>query len=287
MYNNRKEGMRMSYVAQTTLARSVSYSGIGLHAAEEVHMVMCPAAANTGIVFIRTDLPGRPSVKAHLSNVTNTMRATTLEDGEAKVFTVEHVLSALNGLQIDNCIIEMDSAEPPVADGSSLNFVELIQQAGVKELDEPRQELVVHKQHLVQENDKFIAIVPYDGFRITFTSINPHPLLGVQFFDAEITKESYIKEIAYARTIAFTEELDMMKKLGLGKGGTLENVVVYDKTGCLSVPRVDDELVRHKVLDVIGDMAMIGRPLRGHIIAVKSSHKLNSLLTNKIVEELD
>lgn len=277
----------MSYVAQTTLAGSVSYSGIGLHAAEEVHMVMCPAAANTGIVFIRTDLPGRPSVKAHLSNVTNTMRATTLEDGEAKVFTVEHVLSALNGLQIDNCIIEMDSAEPPVADGSSLNFVELIQQAGVKELDEPRQELVVHKQHLVQENDKFIAIVPYDGFRITFTSINPHPLLGVQFFDAEITKESYIKEIAYARTIAFTEELDMMKKLGLGKGGTLENVVVYDKTGCLSVPRVDDELVRHKVLDVIGDMAMIGRPLRGHIIAVKSSHKLNSLLTNKIVEELD
>lgn len=277
----------MSYVAQTTLAKSVSYSGIGLHAAEEVHMVMCPAAANTGIVFIRTDLPGRPSVKAHLSNVTNTMRATTLEDGEAKVFTVEHVLSALNGLQIDNCIIEMDSAEPPVADGSSLNFVELIQQAGVKELDELRQELVVHKQHLVQENDKFIAIVPYDGFRITFTSINPHPLLGVQFFDAEITKESYIKEIAYARTIAFTEELDMMKKLGLGKGGTLENVVVYDKTGCLSVPRVDDELVRHKVLDIIGDMAMIGRPLRGHIIAVKSSHKLNSLLTNKIIEELD
>lgn len=250
-------------------------------------MVLCPAPANTGIVFIRTDLPGRPSVKAHLSNVTNTMRATTLEDGEAKVFTVEHVLSALNGLQIDNCIIEMDSAEPPVADGSSLNFVELIERAGVQELDEPRRELVVRRQHLVQEDDKFIAIVPYDGFRITFTSINPHPLLGVQFFDAEITKESYVKEIAYARTIAFTEELEMMKQLGLGKGGTLENVVVYDKEECLSVPRVDDELVRHKVLDIIGDMAMIGRPLKGHIIAVKSSHKLNSLLTNKIAEELD
>ena len=277
----------MSNVAQTTLAKSVSYSGIGLHAAEEVHMVLCPAPATTGIVFIRTDLPGRPSVKAHLSNVTNTMRATTLEDGEAKVFTVEHVLSALNGLQIDNCIIEMDSAEPPVADGSSLNFVELIEQAGVQELDEPRRELVVRRQHLVQEDDKFIAIVPYDGFRITFTSINPHPLLGVQFFDAEITKESYVKEIAYARTIAFTEELEMMKQLGLGKGGTLENVVVYDKEECLSVPRVDDELVRHKVLDIIGDMAMIGRPLKGHNIAVKSSHKLNSLLTNKIAEELD
>ena len=285
--NKRKEGIFMSNVAQTTLAKSVSHSGIGLHAAEEGHMGLCPAPANTGIVFIRTDLPGRPSVKAHLSNVTNTMRATTLEDGEAKVFTVEHVLSALNGLQIDNCIIEMDSAEPPVADGSSLNFVELIEQAGVKELDEARRELVVRRQHLVQEDDKFIAIVPYDGFRITFTSINPHPLLGVQFFDAEITKESYVKEIAYARTIAFTEELEMMKQLGLGKGGTLENVVVYDKEECLSVPRVDDELVRHKVLDIIGDMAMIGRPLKGHIIAVKSSHKLNSLLTNKIAEELD
>ncbi len=276
----------MSYVAQTTLAGAVSYSGIGLHAAREVHMVLRPAPANTGIVFVRTDLPGRPSVKAHFSNVTNTMRATTLECGEAKVFTVEHVLSALRGLQIDNCLVEMDSAEPPVADGSSLNFVELIEKAGVVPLDAPRQELVIQKQHLVQEEDKFIAVIPYDGFRITFTSINPHPLLGVQFFDAEITRDTYIREIAYARTIAFTEELEMLRKLGLGKGGTLENVVVYDKDTCLSVPRVADELVRHKVLDIIGDLAMVGRPLRGHIIAVKSSHKLNNLLAKKIMEEL-
>ncbi len=273
-------------IAQTTLADSVSYSGIGLHAAQEVHMVMRPAPANTGIVFIRTDLPGQPSVQAHLSKVTNTMRATTLEDGEAKVFTVEHVLSALNGLQVDNCIVEMDSAEPPVADGSSLNFVELIQKAGIQSLKEPRREIVIQKQHLIQEDDKFIAVIPYDGFRITFTSINPHPLLGVQFFDAEITPDEYIKEIAYARTIAFTEELAMIRKLGLGKGGNLENTIVYDKTTCLSKVRSADELVRHKVLDVIGDISLLGRPIRGHIIAVKSSHKLNNLLTHDIFKEL-
>lgn len=271
---------------QTTLAGSVSYSGIGLHAAQEVHMVMRPAPANTGIVFIRTDLPGQPSVRAHLSKVTNTMRATTLEDGEAKVFTVEHVLSALNGLQVDNCIVEMDSAEPPVADGSSLNFVELIQKAGIQSLKEPRQEIVIQKQHLIQEDDKFIAVIPYDGFRITFTSINPHPLLGVQFFDAEITPDVYVKEIAYARTIAFTAELEMIRKLGLGKGGNLENTIVYDETTCLSKARSADELVRHKVLDVIGDISLLGKPIRGHIIAVKSSHKLNNLLTHDIFKEI-
>ncbi len=273
-------------IAQTTLADSVSYSGIGLHAAQEVHMVMRPAPANTGIVFIRTDLPGQPSVRAHLSKVTNTMRATTLEDGEAKVFTVEHVLSALHGLQVDNCIVEMDSAEPPVADGSSLNFVELIQKAGIQSLKEPRQEIVIQKQHLIQEDDKFIAVIPYDGFRITFTSINPHPLLGVQFFDAEITPDVYVKEIAYARTIAFTAELEMIRKLGLGKGGNLENTIVYDETTCLSKVRSADELVRHKVLDVIGDISLLGRPIRGHIIAVKSSHKLNNLLTHDIFKEI-
>lgn len=271
---------------QTTLAGSVSYSGIGLHAAQEVHMVMRPAPANTGIVFIRTDLPGQPSVRAHLSKVTNTMRATTLEDGEAKVFTVEHVLSALNGLQVDNCIVEMDSAEPPVADGSSLNFVELIQKAGIQSLKEPRQEIVIQKQHLIQEDDKFIAVIPYDGFRITFTSINPHPLLGVQFFDAEITPDVYVKEIAYARTIAFTAELEMIRKLGLGKGGNLENTIVYDETTCLSKVRSADELVRHKVLDVIGDISLLGKPIRGHIIAVKSSHNLNNLLTHDIFKEI-
>lgn len=277
----------MSDVAQTTLAGPVSYNGIGLHAANEVHMVLRPAPADTGIIFVRTDLPGHPSVPAHLSFVTNTMRATTLENGEAKVFTVEHLLSALNGLQIDNCIVEMDSVEPPVADGSSLNFVELIEKAGVISLDAPRHVLTIKRQHLVQEDDKFIAIVPYDGFRITFTSINPHPLLGVQFMDTEVAEREYVRDVAPARTIAFTQELEMLQKMGLGKGGTIENVVVYDETTCLSKLRFSDELVRHKVLDVVGDMSLVGKPIKGHIIAVKSSHKLNNLLANQIWEEFN
>lgn len=277
----------MTNVVQTTLARPVSYSGIGLHAANEVHMVLRPAPADTGIVFVRTDLAGNPSVPAQLAYVTNTMRATTLEQGEAKVFTVEHLLSALQGMAVDNCIVEMDSVEPPVADGSSLTFVRLIEQAGIQKLNMPRRVLTVRRQHLVQEEDKFIAILPYDGFRITFTSINPHPLLGVQFSDTEITKDNYIRDIAFARTIAFTKELAMLKKLGLGKGGTLENTIVYDDTTCLSVLRSDDELVRHKVLDVIGDMALLGRSLKGHIIAVKSSHKLNNMLARQISEEMN
>ena len=276
----------MSPTAQTTLAHDVSFNGIGLHAANEVHMVLRPAPADTGIVFIRTDLPEKPSVQAHLTNVTNTMRATTLEKGSAKVFTVEHPLSALYGMEIDNCFVEMDSVEPPVADGSSLTFVKLIEEAGVHELDVPRRPLVIQKQHLIQDGDKFIALVPHDCFRITFTSINPHPMLGVQFFDSMITKSSYINEVSFARTIAFTEELEMLKKLGLGKGGTIENVVVYDKTSCLSVPRSDDELVRHKVLDIIGDLSLLNRPIQGHVIAVKSSHTLNNQLTHQIFEEL-
>ena len=150
----------------------------------------------------------------------------------------------------------------------------------------PRNVYAVTKQRVVQEDDKFIAVLPYDGFRITFTSINPHPLLGVQFFDSEVTEQSYIDDICYARTIAFTEELEMMRKLGLGKGGTIENVVVYDKDTCLSQLRSDDELVRHKVLDIIGDLSLIGRPLKGHIIAVKSSHKLNNLLAKCIYEDM-
>ena len=277
----------MSDMMQTTLCKSVSYDGIGLHSGLPVHMILHPAAANTGIQFVRADLAGTPAVPALLPYVTNTMRATTLEKGEAKVFTVEHVLSALQGLCVDNCIVEMNSPEPPVADGSSAVFVDMIKEAGIRELDAVRNVHAVQKQHLIQEDDKFIAILPYDGFRITFTSINPHPLLGVQFFDAVVTEASYVKEIAFARTIAFTEELEMMRKLGLGKGGSVENAVVYDRETCLSQLRIDDELVRHKVLDIIGDLSLTGKQLKGHVIAVESSHKLNNLLARQIYEEMN
>lgn len=244
-------------------------------------MTMYPADAETGILFRRRDLPGMPEVAAESRFITNTMRATTLENGPAKVFTVEHLLSALYALHIDNCIIEMDSPEPPVGDGSAKTFVDMIEEAGIVEQDAEIPILTLDRSVAVYEGKKFITALPYDGLRITFTSINPHPLLGTQMMDIVIDHDSYMKEIASARTIGFTWELEAMRKMGLGKGGTLENAVVYSETECLSKLRFQDELVRHKILDILGDISLAG-PLHAHIIAVLGSHKLNAELSEKL-----
>lgn len=270
---------------QQTIAADIAYQGIGLHSGVAVNMVLRPAPVDTGIVFVRSDLKGKPSVKAHISKVTNTMRATTLEDGDAKVFTVEHILSALYALQIDNCYVEMDAAEPPVADGSGDVFAQLILQAGIVKQEASRRIFEVKKAHAIYAADKYIAILPYDGFRITFTSINRHPMLGTQIADYEITPENYLQNIARARTIGFMHEIEALKAMGLAKGGSLENCIVYDDEKCLSKLRFDDELVRHKVLDVLGDVSLLG-PIKGHIIALKSSHELNAQLSRAIYEEM-
>lgn len=270
---------------QQTIKQAISYKGIGLHSGEPVNMVFKPAPEHTGIVFVRTDIEGTPSVRAHIDNVTNTMRATTLEDGEAKVFTVEHVLAAFSAMNIDNCYIEMDSPEPAVADGSSAVFVDLILQAGIEEQSAKRNVYKVKKSHAIYDGDRFVIIVPYDGYRITFTSVNSHPLLGTQQCDVVITEESFQKEIAAARTIGFIKELEQLQAMGLAKGGNTDNALVYDDETCLSVPRFADELVRHKALDVIGDLCLLG-PIEGHIIALKSSHELNSKLARSIMEEI-
>ncbi|SMC38667.1 UDP-3-O-acyl-N-acetylglucosamine deacetylase [Sporomusa malonica] len=269
---------------QTTVASRVVYTGIGLHSGRDVTIALNPAPADSGIVFERTDLAGLPRVSAQAVNVTNTMRATTLERGEAKVFTVEHLLAAFYAMGIDNCLVEISSVEPPVADGSSLPFLQLIESAGLACQDELRQPPIVVKEAIsVRYPDKFIAILPYDGFRITFTSINPHPLLGVQFGDYEITPEVFARELAPARTIGFMHEVEALKAQGLALGGSLENAVVYDDKNCLTPLRFTDELVRHKILDVIGDLALAGR-IAGHVIAVKSSHALNTALAKEIVK---
>lgn len=270
---------------QRTIGQPIEYCGAGLHSGLPVNMVMKPAPENTGIVFVRTDLEGHPSVRAAIENVTNTMRATTLEDGDAKVFTVEHVLSALYALHIDNCMIEMDSAEPPVGDGSGAVFAALVEEAGIVEQDALAHVHTIKEAHSVYDGDRFVAILPYDGFKITFTSVNSHPLLGTQLADYEITEEVYKEEIARARTIGFMHEIEALQAMGLAKGGSIENCLVYDDTKCLSIPRFDDELVRHKVLDLLGDISLVG-PLKGHIIAVKSSHELNSLLSREIIKEM-
>lgn len=266
---------------QHTIGKDVTYKGLGLHSGMPVTMTMHPAAPGTGIIFKRSDLPGGPEVPAQSRYITNTLRATTLEKGEAKVFTVEHVLSALYALQIDNCVIEMDSPEPPVGDGSAKTFCDMVEEAGIETQDEMIPILTLDTSAAVYEDNKFITALPYDGLRITFTSINPHPLLGTQMRDVVIDHDSYMKEIAPARTIGFTWELEAMIKMGLGKGGTLENAVVYSETECLSQLRFPDELVRHKILDILGDISLVG-PLHAHIIAVLGSHKLNAELSEKL-----
>ena len=267
---------------QHTIAKSVSFSGNGLHSGLPVEMTLVPAAAGTGIVFCRTDLAGKPLVAARPDFVTDTNRATTLTCGDARVFTVEHVLSALYAMEIDNCIIEMDSPEPPVADGGAKTFVDMILEAGIRDLEEEADILTLPHSIAAYEEQKFIAALPYDGLRITYTSMNPHPMLGTQVLDIEINPETYRAEIAAARTIGFTWELEAMRKMGLGKGGTLENAIVYSETGCLSKLHWQDELVRHKILDILGDISLVG-PVSAHIIAVNGSHKLNGELSEKLL----
>lgn len=268
---------------QTTLATVTKYSGTGLHSGRSVTITLRPAPAGTGIVFVRTDLAGSPQVKACTENVTGTMRATTLEQGAAKVFTVEHLLAAFSALTVDNCFVDIDAVEPPVADGSSLPFVQMIQQAGICELDAPAVVVAVEETIAVRMPDKFIAIMPYDGLRISFTSVNPHPMLGVQFGDYELTPAVFETEIAPARTIGFMHEVEALQAQGLALGGTLENAVVYDHEKALTPLRFPDELVRHKILDIIGDLALAGR-VRGHVVAVKSSHAINTELARMIAQ---
>lgn len=266
---------------QHTIAKEVSYSGIGLHSGKDVLMTLKPAEADTGIVFVRTDLPGRPGIKALPENVSSTVKATTLSANGAEVFTVEHLMGALSMMAIDNIRIEMSSPEPPVTDGSAKVFCELIEKAEPVQQEAERHIYAVDKAFSVYDNDRYIVILPYDGYRISFTSINSHPMLGTQYFDILLDKESFKKDIMAARTVAFTSELEMLRKMGLGLGGSLENVVVFDDEKILSVPRFDDELLRHKILDAIGDLYLLG-PIKAHVIAVKTGHAFNSQIAKQI-----
>jgi len=267
---------------QTTVAQSVAYTGVGLHSGLNVTIRLRPAAPGTGIVFSRVDLPGSPEVKATATNVTGTMRATTLECGQAKVFTVEHLLAAFSAMGVTNCLVEITAPEPPVADGSALPFARLIQEAGIIKQDAKASSASVTQAITVRVADKFITILPYDGLRISFTSVNPHPLIGVQFGDFEITTDLFLQEIAPARTIGFMHEVAALQAQGLALGGSLENAVVYDNDKLLTPLRFSDELVRHKILDVIGDLSLAGC-VRGHVIAVKSGHELNTQLARQIM----
>ena len=268
---------------QRTLKMEISYTGIGLHSGREVHATLKPAPEDTGIVFVRTDLPGAPQIHAKAENVTSTLRATTVEEDGHTVFTIEHLMSAFHAHRIDNAYVELDSEEPPVADGASLVFFELMAKAGIAEQAKDRKEIVIDKVYRIddEKTGRFVMVLPYDGFRVSFTSLNPHKLIGVQYEDFHIDEAVYHKEIALARTIAYEKEIQALREMGLGLGGSLENVIVYNDEGWLNPLHFEDELVRHKILDVIGDLRLAGI-IRGHVIAAASGHALNTQLAKKI-----
>ncbi len=268
---------------QRTLKTEISYTGIGLHSGREVHATLKPAPEDTGIVFVRTDLPGAPQIHAKAENVTSTLRATTVEENGHKVFTIEHLMSAFHAHRIDNAYVELDSEELPVADGASLVFFELMAKAGIAEQARDRKEIVIDKVYRIddEKTGRFVMVLPYDGFRVSFTSLNPHKLIGVQYEDFHIDEAVYHKEIAPARTIAYEKEIQALREMGLGLGGSLENVIVYNDEGWLNPLHFEDELVRHKILDVIGDLRLAGI-IRGHVIAAASGHALNTQLAKKI-----
>lgn len=268
---------------QRTLKTEVSYTGIGLHSGREVHATLKPAPEDTGIVFVRKDLSGEPQIHAKAQNVTSTLRATTVEENGNKVFTIEHLMSAFHAHRIDNAYVELDSEEPPVADGASLVFFELMAKAGIVEQAKDRKEIVIDKVYRIDDEKmgRFVMVLPYDGFRVSFTSLNPHKLIGVQYEDFHVDEAVYHKEIAPARTIAYEKEIQALREMGLGLGGSLENVIVYNDEGWLNPLHFEDELVRHKILDVIGDLRLAGI-IRGHVIAVASGHALNTQLAKQI-----
>lgn len=268
---------------QRTLKTEVSYTGIGLHSGREVHATLKPAPEDTGIVFVRKDLSGEPQIHAKAQNVTSTLRATTVEENGNKVFTIEHLMSAFHAHRIDNAYVELDSEEPPVADGASLVFFELMAKAGIVEQAKDRKEFVIDKVYRIddEKTGRFVMVLPYDGFRVSFTSLNPHKLIGVQYEDFHVDEAVYHKEIAPARTIAYEKEIQALREMGLGLGGSLENVIVYNDEGWLNPLHFEDELVRHKILDVIGDLRLAGI-IRGHVIAVASGHALNTQLAKQI-----
>ena len=271
---------------ERTLASRVVYDGIGLHSGKPVHMELAPAAPGTGIQFARADLPEALPVAATAANVTATLRATTIAAGTLKFFTIEHLMSALHVHGVDNCLVLLDAEEPPVVDGSARTFFRLIEEAGTVEQEAERQVTVIDRIYRVDDGSHFIMAVPHDGLRVSFTSLNEHPLIGVQYYDLEVTPEAYAREIAPARTIAYEKEVKALQENGLGLGGSLETVIVYNDEGWMNPLNFPNELVRHKILDVLGDLRLAGI-IRGHIIAVASGHALNTALAKQIAEERD
>ena len=270
---------------QRTLASSASLSGTALHTGEKVTITLHPAPTNHGFKFKRVDLPDQPIIEARVENVKTVERSTTIVEGHVKIHTVEHVLSALSGMGVDNALIEMDANEPPIGDGSAGAFAALVKQAGVVEQNAPRAFFEPTEPVVIQVGESILTILPDTKFRISCTQVGPEGRF-TQYLSAEIDPEFYEKEIASARTFVFYEDVKPLMDKGLIKGGSLENAVVARGDSVLSKEplRFPDEFVRHKILDIIGDLTLAGRRLRGHIVAVKPGHGPNTELARTLVK---
>jgi UDP-3-O-[3-hydroxymyristoyl] N-acetylglucosamine deacetylase len=273
--------------SQRTLRRSISCAGIGLHSGNKVTLSLKPAPAGTGVRFRRSDLGGL-EVAATVAHVGGINYATGLTRDAVHVDTVEHLLAALVSLGIDNVIVELNSPEVPIMDGSAAPFVYLIQEAGVKPLGAPRRYLKVLRPIACSMGDKRIAIYPSDHFKVTYSIAYDHPLLRHQSRTMRINEPAFVEEIAPARTFTFLKEVEMLRQRGLALGGSLENAIVVGDTGILNnALRFDDEFVRHKILDVIGDMALVGHPIIGHLVAHRGGHALHTAFAAQVLAETD
>jgi UDP-3-O-[3-hydroxymyristoyl] N-acetylglucosamine deacetylase/3-hydroxyacyl-[acyl-carrier-protein] dehydratase len=268
---------------QKTISKPVSFSGIGLHTGSLTTVTFKPAPENSGITFFRVDIKDSPPIPANIDYVVDVSRGTTIGIGEAKVHTVEHALAAMVGLGIDNLNIELDAEEIPNGDGSSLPVMSTLQKAGIVEQDAEKQYITVDRPIYYRQGDVTLSILPADEMRVSMTIAYDHVAIGTQYASYTITEDSFAREIAPARTFCFLREVKMLQEKGLIRGGSLESaVVIGDDTILNDELRFPDEFVRHKILDLIGDMYLLGRPVKGHVVGVKGGHEKNVLFSKQI-----
>jgi UDP-3-O-[3-hydroxymyristoyl] N-acetylglucosamine deacetylase len=278
-------------IKQRTLKTTIKTTGVGLHTGARVEIVLRPAAADTGIVFHRVDLPAAVSIAADALHVGDTRLSSTLKQDGASISTVEHIMSALAGLGIDNLHVDVAGPEIPIMDGSAGPFVFLLQSAGIAEQDAPKRYLRIRAPVEVRDGDKWARFDPFPGFKLDFTIDFPHPVFGSEnrHVVIDFAEHSYVKEVARARTFGFMQDVEAMRAAGLALGGSLQNAIVLDEYRILNSEglRYDNEFVKHKVLDAIGDLYLLGHPLIGGYTAFKSGHGLNNALARALLARTD
>ncbi|TRW91433.1 UDP-3-O-acyl-N-acetylglucosamine deacetylase [Candidatus Methylobacter oryzae] len=278
-------------IKQRTLKNTIRATGVGLHTGDKVYLTLRPAEANTGIRFRRVDLPTPVTILATPENVGETMLSTTLVAGDVKISTIEHLLSAFAGLGIDNAIIDVSAAEVPIMDGSAGPFVFLLQSAGVEEQDSPKQYIRIKRSIRVEDGDKWAAFDPFDGFKVTFTIDFEHPAFEdhVKTATMDFSSTTFVKEVSRARTFGFMKDIEMLRQNNLALGGSLDNAIVVDDDKVINEDglRYADEFVKHKILDAIGDLYLLGHSLIGEFTGYKSGHGLNNKLLRALLNDKD